>query len=69
MSEHVYKKLELVGSSPNGVEDAVKNAVSRASKTLRNLRWFEVSEIRGHIDNGEVAHWQVTVKVGFTLDE
>jgi len=69
MSEHVYKKLELVGSSPHGIEEAVKNAVGRASKTLRNLRWFEVSEIRGHLDNGEVAHWQVTVKVGFTLDE
>ena len=69
MSEHVYKKLELVGSSPNGIEDAVKNAVERAGKTLRNLRWFEVTETRGHIEDGKVAHWQVTVKVGFTLDE
>lgn len=69
MSEHVYKKIELVGSSPNGVEDAVRNAVERAGKSLRNLRWFEVADIRGHIENGAVAHWQVTVKVGFTLDE
>ena len=69
MSEHVYKKLELVGSSPNGVEDAVRNAVERAGKTLRNLRWFEVVETRGHIEAGKIAHWQVTVKVGFTLDE
>ena len=69
MSEHVYKKLELVGSSPNGIEDAVKNAVERAGKTLRNLRWFEVVETRGHIEEGKVAHWQVTVKVGFTLDQ
>jgi len=69
MSDHVYKKIELVGSSPNSIEDAVKSAVSRASKTLRNLRWFEVKEIRGHIDNNAVAHWQVTVNVGFTLDD
>lgn len=69
MSEHIYKKIELVGSSPTSIEDAVKNAVSRATKSLRNLRWFEVSEIRGHLDKGEVAHWQVTLKVGFTLDE
>lgn len=69
MSEHVYKKLELVGSSPHGVEEAVKNAIGRAGKTLRNLRWFEVTEMRGHIEDGKIAHWQVTVKVGFTLDE
>ena len=68
MSDHIYKKLELVGSSPDGIEGAVKNAVNRAGQTIRNMRWFEVSEIRGHIDNNEVAHWQVTVKIGFTLD-
>ena len=69
MSEHTYKILELVGSSPKGIEAAVENALQRASKTLRNLRWFEVTETRGHIEQGKVSHWQVTIKVGFTLDE
>ena len=69
MSEHVYKKLELVGSSPDGIEAAVKNALMRAGKTIRNMRWFEVAETRGHIaDDGSIGHWQVTVKVGFTLE-
>lgn len=68
MNDHIYKKLELVGSSPNGIEDAVNNAVNRASKTIRNMRWFEVAEVRGHIEDNKVAHWQVTVKIGFTLD-
>jgi flavin-binding protein dodecin len=69
MSNHVYKKLELVGSSPQSIEAAVENAIARARKTVRNMRWFEVTETRGHIDEGKVNHWQVTVKVGFTLDE
>jgi flavin-binding protein dodecin len=69
MSDHVYKITELVGSSPKSIEDAVTQAVSRASKTLRNLRWFEVCETRGHIEGGKVAHWQVTVKIGFTLED
>jgi flavin-binding protein dodecin len=69
MSDHVYKKLELVGSSPKSIEAAVENALARARKTIRNMRWFEVTETRGHIENGTVDHWQVTVKVGFTLDE
>jgi flavin-binding protein dodecin len=69
MSDHVYKITELTGSSPKSIEDAVLQAVNRAAKTLRNLRWFEVTETRGHIDNGKVAHWQVTVKIGFTLDD
>ncbi|HYE29866.1 MAG TPA: dodecin [Methylomirabilota bacterium] len=69
MRDHVYKKVEIVGSSKTGIEDAVNNAIGRASKTLRNLRWFEVSEIRGHLENGQVAHWQVTVKVGFNLED
>jgi flavin-binding protein dodecin len=68
MDDHIYKKLELVGSSPTSIEDAVNNAVSRASQTLRNLRWLEVGEIRAHLDGGKVAHWQVTVKIGFTLE-
>ena len=69
MSEHVYKKIEIVGSSPKGMEDAVHNALSRASKTIRNMRWFEVTETRGYIDAGKVDHWQVTLKIGFTLEE
>jgi hypothetical protein len=68
MSDHVYKKLELVGSSTKGIEDAVENALARAAKTIRNMRWFEVVETRGHIEENKVDHWQVTVKVGFTLD-
>ena len=68
MADHVYKKVELVGSSPNGIEDAVKNALTRAKKTVRNMRWFEVVETRGYLEEGDIAHWQVTVKVGFTLE-
>jgi flavin-binding protein dodecin len=69
MSNHVYKTIELVGSSALGSDDAVKTAVTRAAQTVRNLRWFEVLETRGHIENGEIVHWQVTIKVGFTLEE
>jgi flavin-binding protein dodecin len=68
MSDHIYKKIELVGSSTTSIEDAVSNAVARASKTIRNMRWIEVTETRGHIKDGKIDHWQVTVKVGFTLD-
>jgi flavin-binding protein dodecin len=68
LSNHVYKVIELVGSSPNGSDDAVRNAVARASDTLRNLRWFEVVETRGQLEEGQIVHWQVTVKVGFTLE-
>ena len=68
MSNHVYKSLELTGSSTNNIEDAVSNAVSKASETVHNLRWFEVTEIRGEIENNAVAYWQITMKVGFTLD-
>ncbi len=66
---HVYKVVELVGSSPDSIEDAIKSAIARAKSTLRNLRWFEVVETRGHIENGEVHHYQVTLKVGFTLED
>ena len=69
MPDHVYKKIEIVGSSPNGFEEAVKNALVRAQKTIRNMRWFEVTETRGCIDEGKVAEWQVTLKIGFTLEE
>lgn len=68
MSHHVYKILELTGSSPSGIEDAVNTAIAKASDTVRNIQWFEVVETRGHIEDGKVAHWQVTVKVGFTLE-
>jgi dodecin len=68
MSDHVYKKLELVGSSQESIEAAVQNALSRAGKTIRNMRWFEVIETRGYIENNKIDHWQVTIKVGFTLD-
>jgi flavin-binding protein dodecin len=67
--DHVYRMIELAGSSENGLEDAIQNAVGRASKTLHGLRWFEVVEARGHIEEGRVAHYQVVIKVGFTIDE
>ena len=67
--QHIYKVVELVGSSENSIEDAVQNAVERASSTLRHLRWFEVAETRGHIENGKIAHYQVTLKVGFTMED
>ena len=67
--DHVYKKIDLVGSSRDSVEDAVRGAVSRASQTMRHLDWFEVKEIRGWIENGEVQHFQVELQVGFRLDD
>jgi flavin-binding protein dodecin len=69
LSDHIYKIIQLVGSSPSSVEDAIQNAVTRASKSLKNLRWFEVLETRGQIEGGKVTHFQVTLKVGFTLDD
>lgn len=69
MANHVYKKVELVGSSPNSIEEAVQNAVAKAGETIKNLRWFEVTETRGQIADNAVAHWQVTIKVGFTVEE
>jgi hypothetical protein len=68
MSSHVYKLIELTGSSPTSSDDAVKAAIAKASESVRNIQWFEVTETRGHVANGEVAHWQVTIKVGFTLE-
>ena len=68
MSNHVYKTIELTGSSPKGLEDAIANAIAKASKTVHNLRWFQVLDTRGEVEGGKVAHWQVTMKVGFTLD-
>ena len=68
MNDHVYKIIEIVGSSAKSIEDAIERAVARASETLDELRWFEVVNTRGHVENGKVAHYQVTVKVGFTLE-
>ncbi len=64
---HTYKKIEIVGSSRTSVDDAIQNAIAEASKTLENIEWFEVGEIRGHVANGKVAHFQVTMKIGFRL--
>ncbi len=68
MSNHVYKLIELTGSSTVGTDDAVRNAVAKAHETVRNIHWFTVAETRGHVVDGKVAHWQVTIKLGFTLD-
>jgi flavin-binding protein dodecin len=68
MSQHVYKLLELTGSSTSGIEDAVHCAIAKAHETVRNIQWFEVVETRGHVADGKVAHWQVTLKIGFTLE-
>ncbi len=69
MADHIYKKIELTGSSNEGVQQAIENAITRASQTIHNLRWFEVTDIRGNLENGKVDNWQVTVKIGFTLNE
>ena len=69
MDEHVYKIIQLAGSSETSIEDAIQNAVTRAAKTLHGLRWFEVLETRGHIENDQVAHYQVVIKVGFTIED
>lgn len=69
MSEHVYKIIEVVGSSTEGSDAAVRRAVAHASKTIRNMRWLEVIETRAHIEDGAIAHWQVKVKIGFTLED
>jgi len=68
MSNHIYKILELTGSSPTGIEDAVSGAIAKASETIRNIHWFELTETRGHVVDGKIAHWQVTLKLGFTLE-
>ena len=69
MADHVYRIAEIVGTSPDGVDAAIRNAVSRANQTLRNIDWFEMTEVRGHLADGQVADWQVTVKIGFRLEE
>ena len=69
MVDNIYRIAEIVGTSPDGVDAAIRNAVSRANRTLRNVDWFEMTEIRGHLEGGEVADWQVTVKIGFRLED
>lgn len=68
MSNHTYKLLELTGSSAISIEEAVQNAISKAHESVRNIQWFSVTETRGHVVNGKVAHWQVSIKLGFTLE-
>jgi dodecin len=69
MSDHVYKSVEITGSSPDGVKEAIDRAIAKASETLRNLDWFEVVNVRGHLEDGAVGHYQVTLKVGFRLED
>ena len=69
MPDHIYKHIELTGSSKNSIEEAVQNAVVKANESVRNMRWFQMVDLRGHIDNGIVSHWQVTIKIGFTLED
>ena len=69
MTDHVYKLTEVVGTSPESIETAVANALAKAKSTVRNMRWLEVTQIRGHIEDGSLAHWQVMLRIGFTLDD
>ncbi|MCF1643890.1 MULTISPECIES: dodecin [Streptomyces] len=69
MSNHTYRVTEIVGTSPDGVDQAIRNGIDRASRTLHNLDWFEVTQVRGQLEEGRIAHWQVGLKVGFRLDE
>ena len=69
MTDHVYKSVEITGSSAAGVTEAIDRAIAKASETVRNIDWFEVLDIRGHVDDGKVAHYQVTLKIGFRLDD
>lgn len=69
MADNIYSKTEVVGTSEVSVDDAIKGAIKRASQTIREIGWFEVSEIRGHVENGDVAHFQVTLKIGFALED
>lgn len=69
MNDHVYKVTEVVGSSTKGQDDAIQSAIRRTAATIDNLEWFQVTDSRGHIENGEVAHWQVSVKIGFRLKD
>ena len=68
MNDHVYKIVEIVGSSPHSIEEAIETALGKASKTIRGIRWFEVTDTRGHVEGGKVAHYQVTLRIGFTIE-
>jgi len=68
MPHHVYKKIEVVGSSPDGLQAAIESGVEKAAESVHNIRWFEVTETRGNVEDGKIAYWQVTLKIGFTLD-
>jgi flavin-binding protein dodecin len=68
MSHHTYKKLEIVGTSPNSIEEAIQNAITETASSINNLDWFEVTETRGHIINSKIAHYQVTIKIGFRIE-
>ena len=69
MSDHTYKIIELTGSSKISIQNAIENAIARAAKTVHDMRWFEVTETRGHLDQGKISHWQVTIRIGFTLKD
>jgi flavin-binding protein dodecin len=69
MSDHVYKKIEIIGSSKNSLQEAIENAIARAAKTIRQMRWFEVVETRGYIEDNKIAYWQATVKIGFNIED
>ncbi len=69
MDNHIYRVIEIVGTSPKSIEDAINAGIARASKTIRNLRWFEVMQTRGHLEQGKVHHFQVTLRVGFTMED
>ena len=69
MANHVYKNIEITGSSTKGVQDAIETAINKTVKTVHNVRWFEVTDTRGYVENNKIAHWQVTLKIGFTLDD
>lgn len=69
MTNHVYKTVEITGSSKKGIEDAIEVAIAKTTKTVHNVRWFEVIETRGYVEENKIAHWQVTLKIGFTLDD
>ena len=69
MSDHTYRIIEIVGSSPNSIDEAIRNGISRASETMRDLDWFEVQSVRGHLQDGAIGHFQVTLKVGFRLED
>ena len=69
MSDHIYKITEITGSSTKSYQEAIENAIARADKSIRHMQWFEVTNMRGHIEGGKVAHWQATIKIGFTLED